>query len=235
MEQLLRIYAILALHLKTPFLIEPSDALFLLHPTYFPSIATFSVLVQNDCVWEAHDNFQKQTYRNRCYICTDQGKHRLTIPIQHVGGEQGRQKYRDVVMDTATAWKKLHWRTLETAYRTSPFFEFYEDELKPLFETEERYLYHFVLQALQTIGGCLGIELPTRETKMFEKQTSQYFDARFLVAAKRQPEILPEPYAQVFGERHGFVTNLSILDLLFNHGPNALEYLQRHSLDFLNR
>lgn len=217
------------------FSIKHTHTQLLLHPTYFPSIAIFSVLIQNDCLWEAHDNFQKQTYRNRCYICTDQGKHRLNIPIQHVGGEQGRQKYRDVVMDNAANWKKVHWRTLETAYRASPFFEFYEDDLQPLFEDEERYLYSFVLKALHTIGNCLGIQIPDQQTGIFEKNPSQCFDARFLVEAKKEPHIVLESYAQVFGERHGFVANLSILDLLFSQGPNALDYLKRQPLDFLNR
>ena len=93
----------------------------LLHPTYFPSIATFAAMVQHDVIWEACDNFQKQTYRNRCYISTDKGKHMLNIPIKHTGEKEGRQKYIDVRTENSYNWKKEHWRTLETAYRTSPF------------------------------------------------------------------------------------------------------------------
>lgn len=205
----------------------------LLHPTYFPSIATFAAIVQNDVVWEAHDNFQKQTYRNRCYICTDKGKHMLNIPIKHVGGKEGRQKYGDVVMDNSYNWKKLHWRTLETAYRTSPFFEFYEDELKPLFEGNDSSLFEFNLKTIEAIGNCMGIEIPKRKTESFKINAPEHIDARFLVEAKREKKANLGNYPQVFEERHGFIPNLSILDLLFNEGTNALSYLKNQPMDFL--
>ncbi|WP_420319825.1 WbqC family protein [Flagellimonas sp.] len=206
----------------------------LLHPTYFPSIATFAVITQKEVVWEAHDNFQKQTYRNRCYICTDRGKHMLNIPIKHVGGSEGRQKYIDVQIDDSYAWRKLHWRTLETAYRTSPFFEFYEDDLKLIFQGNTSSLFDFNLNTVQIISDCLGIQMQTDKTSSFEKQSSQYEDGRILVEAKKQLAIQVSPYPQVFEERHGFVSNLSILDLLFNDGTNALTYLKNQPLDFLN-
>ena len=105
----------------------------LLHPSYFPNIATFAAMIQNEVRWEVEDNYQKQTYRNRCYICTDKGRHLLNIPIKHVGGDQGRQKYKEVLVDNDYPWQRNHWRTLQTAYRTSPFFEFYEDDLAPVY------------------------------------------------------------------------------------------------------
>lgn len=205
----------------------------LLHPTYFPSIATFAAIVQNDVVWEAHDNFQKQTYRNRCYICTDKGKHMLNIPIKHVGGKEGRQKYSEVVMDNSYNWKKMHWRTLETAYRTSPFFEFYEDEIRPLFEGPEASLFEFNLKTIDIIGNCMGIEIPKAKTESFKIKPSENVDARFLVEAKREKKADLGIYPQVFEERHGFISNLSVLDLLFNEGTNALTYLKNQPLDFM--
>ncbi len=206
----------------------------IVHPAYFPNIATFSVLAQHTVIWEAHDNFQKQTYRNRCYICTDQGKHMLNIPIKHVGGKEGRQKYRDVEIDHTYNWQKQHWRTLETAYRTSPFFEFYEDDLRPLFEKREKFLFDFNLKTIQTTFDCLGIAMPIERTKMFEMSTSNDMDARFLVEAKKPLSFTPAGYSQVFEERHGFIPNLSILDLLFNEGTNTLDYLKSQSLSFVD-
>ena len=208
---------------------------FLIHPSYFPSIATFAVLAQKDIVWEAHDIFQKQTYRNRCYICTDQGKHMLNIPIKHVGGNEGRQKYREVQLDHSSNWLKQHWRTLETAYRTSPFFEYYEDDLKPLFETQLPDLFDFNLRTIQVVSNCLGIAFTSKQTSNFEMSPNGFQDLRFLVNAKKTivSGKFPE-YTQVFGERHGFLSNLSILDLLFNEGTNAAPYLQSLSLDFLD-
>jgi hypothetical protein len=203
----------------------------LIHPTYFPSIATFAMLVQHEVVWEAHDNFQKQTYRNRCYICTDKGKHMLNIPIQHVGGEEGRQKYADVRMDNSYGWKKIHWRTLETAYRTSPFFEFFEDDIKPIFEGEEDSLFDFNMKTIEIIGGCLGIEIPKEKTATYDLEPSEVTDLRFLVNAKNEKDFGLEPYPQVFEERHGFIANLSILDLLFNEGTQTLDYLKSQSIN----
>lgn len=189
------------------------------------------MIVQNNIVWEAHDHFQKQTYRNRCYISTNQGKHSLIIPIKHTSGKKGQQKYKEVEMDHPSHWKRQHWRTLKTAYSTSPFFEFYEDDIKPLFEGDEKYLYAFNLKALEIVGYCLGLQIPDKKTELFEKQPLKYVDTRFLVNAKKEPVISLEPYSQVFEERHGFIPNLSILDLLFNEGPNTLAYLKRQSLN----
>ncbi|WP_108423536.1 WbqC family protein [Flagellimonas amoyensis] len=204
----------------------------LLHPTYFPNVASFAAMVQNDVVWEAKDNFQKQTYRNRCYICTDKGKHMLNIPIKHVGGDEGRQKYADVEMDNSYPWKKQHWRTLETAYRTSPFFEFYEDEIRPLYEGTDVSLFEFNLKTIEVVVNCLGVEMPTAKTEKFQVDPTELIDTRFLAEAKREGKIHLEPYPQVFDDRHGFIPDLSILDLLFNEGTNALTYLKNQSLDF---
>ncbi len=156
----------------------------------------------------------------------------LTIPIRHVGGKEGRQKYSDVEMDNSYNWKKLHWRTLETAYRTSPFFEFYEDEIQPLFHGSDSNLFEFNLRTIEIIGSCLDIEIPKEKTAKYDIETAIQFDARFLVQAKKGWTFNFEHYPQVFEDRHGFVPNLSILDLLFNEGPNAIEYLKNQPLNF---
>lgn len=206
----------------------------LLHPTYFPSIAIFAVIAQNDICWEVEDNYQKQTYRNRSYICTDQGKYMLSIPIQHVGGNQGRQKYKDVLVDNSYPWQRRHWRTLQTAYRTSPFFEFYEDDIAPLYKQEQESLLAFNLQTIAIVCECLQIEMPERKTSKFELEPKELKDFRKLVNAKLPSELKQEPYAQVFDDRHEFVKNTSVLDLLFNKGTNALSYLKQQNLNFLH-
>ncbi len=125
------------------------EPLILLHPTYFPTIATMAVVSGRKCLWEVCDYYQKQTFRNRTYICTDQGKHMLSIPIQHVGGAQGKQYYKDVKVDNQYPWQRQHWRTLQTAYRASPFFEYYEDELAPIYHDRFTYLLDFNFRSIE--------------------------------------------------------------------------------------
>ena len=198
----------------------------LIHPSYFPNILTFSYIMHHPICWEVNDNYQKQTFRNRTYISNDRGKHILSIPIIHAGRANGRQKYKDVLIDNSYPWQRQHWRTLETAYRTSPFFEFYEDDIKPLYHQTYDSLLDFNLKTIETIFECLQLEMPTEKTLAYETISEGKEDFRFLISAKYKPQINIEPYTQVFGDRHGFTPNLSILDLLFNLGPNSIQYLK---------
>lgn len=200
----------------------------ILHPTYFPSSISFAEMARNKVIWEVQDNYQKQTYRNRTYIATDRGKHLLSIPILHVGNSNGRQLYKEVRLDHNTPWQRQHWRTLETAYRTSPFFEYYEDELKPLFETKEQSLLQFNFKVLRTLCDLIQIEFPEDTTQSYQKELpNPKTDRRFLVNAKQHLKIDAPNYVQVFGDRHGFLPNLGILDVLFNEGPGTLAYLEQ--------
>jgi len=198
----------------------------LVHPAYIPNISTFAVISQNEICWEVYDNFQKQTYRNRAHICTDRGKLMLNIPIKHVGKNLGRQLYRDVKVENDYKWQRQHWRALQTAYRTSPYFEFYEDEIAPLYTQEYDYLLDYNLKSIEIICACLQIEMSNFKTEKFELQSSETTDSRNLIEAKKKVEFLQPEYVQVFGDRHGFIKNVSVLDLLFNEGTNALSYLK---------
>ena len=203
----------------------------LLHPGYFPNIANFAAIVQNDICWEVMDNYQKQTFRNRCYICTDLGIHMLNIPIKHVRNNKGKQRYGDVKMDNDYPWQRQHWRTLETAYRTSPFFEFYEDDIAPLFHNTYHSLMDFNLKTIETICACLQIKMPRERTQIFEIEVWDKVDGRTLINSKTKLPLQQPEYVQVFGDRNDFIPNLSILDLLFNEGTNALTYLKNLPLN----
>lgn len=204
----------------------------LIHPTYLPNIAHFVAITQAEQVcFEMDDNFQKQTYRNRAYIYGANGKLSLNIPVIHTQKE--RQKYRDVKIYNEDKWQLNHWKSLESAYRTSPFFEFYEDEIASLFQVKADFLLDFNLKCFGTICECLQLELNTSKTQVYEKEISDNIDMRHLVNAKKETPKLFEPYTQVFNEKHGFISNLSILDLLFNEGPNSVNYLQNQSLEKL--
>ncbi len=198
----------------------------LLHPSYFPNIATYSVLVQNPVIWEVWDNYQKQTYRNRCYVATDQGRHMLTVPIKHTGGKHGRQLFRDVRIDNSYSWQRLHWRGLQTAYRASPYFEFFEEDLQSIFSNRYTFLLDLNFSTIEAIGECLQITVPTERTGKYHLNVSGMIDGRSLVNAKEEIKLDQRTYVQVFHQRHGFLANLSVLDLLFNEGPGALNYLE---------
>ena len=198
----------------------------LLHPAYFPNAATLACLVQEEVVWEIHDNYQKQTYRNRCFICNDRGKQLLNIPIQHTGSKSGRQITNQVVPDKSYNWQRQHWRSLETAYRAAPFFEYYEDELSDFYHQQFETLLEVNLASINLLGRLLGCSLSARFTESFVLNPEEIQDARFLVDSKSGPALTLPRYAQVFEDRHGFIPDLSVLDLLFNEGPQALNYLE---------
>ncbi|GMN08582.1 WbqC family protein [Croceitalea sp. MTPC5] len=199
----------------------------LLHPTYFPNIASLTVLVQSEFIWEVWDNYQKQTFRNRCHITTDQGRHTLTIPIKHTGGDNGRQKYKEVRIDNSVNWQRQHWRTLQTAYRTSPYFEFYEDHLAPLYTKKYDFLMDFNFDTIAFLLEHISVETFGLKTGTFETNPAQVTDYRALATAKKGNIFSNTPYIQVFDDRNYFVTNASGIDLLFNEGTNALNYLQQ--------
>ena len=196
-----------------------------IHPTYFPNLAHFLAIVNAyEVVLEMDDNFLKQTYRNRSYIYGANGKLGLNIPVIH--SQKNRHKYRDVKIYNQDNWQSLHWKSLLSAYRTSPFFEFYEDELHPLFTEKTEFLLDFNLKSFEVICVCLQLELNTSKTKTYQKFIEDKTDFRHLVNAKKEAPYTFETYTQVFNNKHGFIPNLSILDLLFNEGPNALNYLE---------
>ena len=201
----------------------------IIHPTYFPNIAHFVALTKaNDVTFEVDDNFLKQTYRNRTYIYGANGKLALNIPVIHT--QKNRQKYRDVKIFNDTKWQELHWKSLLSAYRTSPFFQFYEDELQPLFSMKTEYILDYNLKCFEVVCECLQLDLKISKSEDYHKTIENTDDYRFLVNAKKEQPQSFDTYTQVFNEKHGYIPNLSILDLLFNEGPNAVNYLELQTI-----
>ncbi|WP_346881108.1 WbqC family protein [uncultured Algibacter sp.] len=201
----------------------------LIHPTYFPNLAHCIAAVQTkDVVFETDDNFLKQTYRNRTYVYGANGKLALNIPVIH--SQKNRQKYRDVKIFNEQNWQSLHWKSLLSAYRTSPFFEYYEDDLLPLFTDKVNFILDFNLKCFEVICECLQLNLSISQTKTYQKTVDYKTDYRFLVNAKKTMHDDFDSYTQVFNAKHGFISNLSILDLLFNEGPNSVNYLESQTI-----
>ena len=205
----------------------------LLHPCYFGPVSEFVALVKADeVVFENEDNYQKQTYRNRMYIYGANGKLLLNIPIQHTGNKSQHQKYREVLIENAFPWQKQHWKSLEAAYRTSPFFEYYEDEFRPLYEKKYKFLMDFNYDCLQLALDCLQLDLEFSKTEEYILEPDNMVDGRSLVEAKGVKKHLFETYTQVFSSKMGHLSDLSIIDLIFNEGPNALNFLENQKSQF---
>ena len=200
----------------------------LLHPSYFPSISHYVAMAQADSItFEMEDNFQKQTNRNRTYIYSPNGIQMLNIPIKHTLDQH--QKTKDVKLETSFDWQKQHFKSLEAAYRTSPFFEFFESELLPIFNKKHTFLMDLNFETMEMASKCLRLKFEFNKTEEYFHEVTNYTDFRTLINGKKDISQF-EKYTQVFGEKYGYINNLSILDLLFNEGRYAMDYLKNQKL-----
>jgi hypothetical protein len=199
----------------------------LIHPTYFPSISHFVAMAKADTVtFEMEDNFQKQTNRNRAFIYSPNGSFMLNIPVKN---SNSKQMTKDVKLETAFDWQKQHFKTLEASYRNSPFFEFFEDTLMPIFTKKHTFLMDLNIETIEIVSKCLKLDLAPQKTTEYFHAANGLEDFRILANGKKDNNTFT-PYTQVFQEKQGFVNNLSILDLLFNEGRYALDYLKSQNL-----
>ena len=196
-------------------------------PAYLPNIHYMAWLVSQKQVAMVTDNpYQKQTFRNRTEIYGANGKLALTVPVIYT--QKNRQLYKDVRIANDGKWQSQHLKSLESAYRMSPFYEFYIDDLMPLFENKFDFILELNLKCFEILTSCLQIDIDVNYTSAYEKLPTNLSDYRHMVNRNSNThEFIP--YKQVFTEKHGFLSNLSILDLLFNEGPNSELYLKNHS------
>lgn len=200
----------------------------LIHPTYFPSISHFVAMVNADSItFEMEDNFQKQTNRNRMYVYSPNGTQLLNIPVKH--SNELHQKFKDVRIENAFDWQKNHFKSLEAAYRTSPFFEYFEDDIRPIFEKKHEFMMDLNFLTMEIVTDCLGLDFKFDKTIEYFHEVTDKTDFRHLANGKKDSSQF-EPYTQVFEEKNGFLNNLSILDLLFNEGRYAVDYLKKQPL-----
>ena len=203
----------------------------LLSTSYFGPIQYFSKFILHPHRYiEQFDHYTRQTYRNRCVIAGANGSLALSIPV--LKGVQHKTRVKDVRIDNSRDWRKLHWKGMESAYRQSPFFEYYMDDIHSLLQKPHRFLLELNLDVLDYLLDALEIPGTYTLTGEYIKPGSMPFvDKRESIHPRADAALDPyfraEPYAQVFADRSGFLENLSILDLLFNEGPAALMILEK--------
>ena len=203
----------------------------LLQTTYFGPIQWYQKLYRYDhCLIEQYDSYQKQTYRNRCIIATANGLQALTVPVEHetLNMKHETLKVKDLRISDHNNWRRIHWNALQSAYSESPFFDYYADDIHPFFEKKYEFLIDFNEAIRQKVCELLDIHPDVSYTSDFRLQTSDITDFREVIHAKHpQPDkdFAPQRYWQVFEGKHDFQANLSILDLLFNMGPESVFFL----------
>jgi hypothetical protein len=207
----------------------------LLTSCYLPPVEWFTKLYGYERVWvEQYDNYEKQTYRNRCIIDSPNGPLPLSLPVEKT--TEGKCLMKDIRISDHNQWRRVHWNALQSAYSESPFFEYYADDIRPFFEQKYDFLVDFNEAIRQKMCELIDIHPSVEYTQEFlppqEVSSTTHHpiihDFRDVISAKHpQPDADFEVkrYWQVFQRKHGFLTNLSILDLLFNMGPESIFYL----------
>ncbi len=200
----------------------------LLSTAYLAPIQYYSKLLKYGEVFiEIHENYPKQTYRNRCNIYGANGLLCLSIPVKKI---QTKTKTKDIKIDYVTNWQKLHWKSIESAYRSSPYFEYYADDFLPYFTKKTDFLidYNAALQEMiiDLIGFQVKINLTNNYILAAELESD---DFREIINPKKNvndSNFKSVEYIQVFSSKTRFIPNLSIIDLLFNVGSDTLSLLK---------
>jgi hypothetical protein len=201
----------------------------LLSTAFFGPVHYFRAIQNAKEVYiEKHENFIKQTYRNRCVVLAANGPLSLVVPVEH--GRKASQKISQLRIANHTPWQRNHWRSIVSAYRNSPYFDFYADEIHIFFKKEYTFLFDYNTEITYTILDLIKSDRKFKFTESFEDIITPFRNYRETLSPKRNladydPAYTPVPYTQVFEDKFPFVPGLSILDLLFCKGPETLKYL----------
>ena len=196
----------------------------LIHPNYFPNIHQFTQIIKaNNILFEVSDNYQKQTFRNRTYIYGANGKLGLFIPVIHT--HKNRELFKDVKISYDSNWMDLHLKSLQSAYRSSPYFEYFEDDFIKLYSEKEKFLADFNIKCIKLISNLLDLDLDFKISNEYVEKTNDIIDLRDLSNARKEKKIDTPKYIQVFESKHGYINNLSIIDLIFSEGPNSVSLI----------
>jgi hypothetical protein len=208
----------------------------LIEPHYLPSLEFFvSVVACENLILEIHGHYEKQSYRNRCYLNTDKGAQLLTVPIIN---QTGKVALKCIRVDYRSRWQNIHWRTIQSAYSKAPFFEHYSEPLKKIIFEGYEFLIDLNKHILSFCLKSIKVNLMLAETVSYQTEVENgILDLRSSLDAKKRDNnstiYNPVPYGQVFG--NAFVKNLSLIDLLFCAGPDSLRILKASQKVDLNK
>ena len=190
-------------------------------PLYLAPVAQYVRLYSADrLLLDVDSPYVKQTYRNRAVIAAENGALALTVPVVH----KGVQPMRDVRISDHGNWRRMHWNAIASAYKKSPFFDYYADDFRPFYENKIEFLVDFNMQLHATVCELLGLDVPVVELSGDNGAMAE--DIRSLAQPVDGSVLCCMPYYQVFERRNGFLPNMSIADLLFNMGPEGLIVLR---------
>ena len=192
-------------------------------PCYFAPISHWKEIISGNILWELNQNFNKQTLRNRTYIYGPNKILKLSIPIKH---SKESFTLENTLIENDFQWQKDHWKSIQSAYKSSPFFEFYEDGLRNLYFNNYNKLSVFNIECIKLVYEWLDISAKSSFTKTFKEKYNTEIDLRDMSEKNFDDKFIVKEYIQVFSPNHGFKNNLSILDLVFNQGPNSISYLK---------
>ena len=195
----------------------------LIEPTYFPPISHWKFIKSKDLLWSINSRYNKQTLTNRTYIDSANGELMLTVPIKHSGKNQPRV-FSDIKLDLSSDWKKNHFKSIKICYQSSPFYEFYEDDIISFFNLDFENLYDLNLKSIKMVCNWLKIEMPEDIYNKKNKYDYKIQDLTHMSNCKRTSYFKQKKYNQTFETNNGFINDLSVIDLIFNCGPNSINY-----------
>lgn len=202
----------------------------ILSSAYLAPVEYYTKLYAYDKIYvERFDHYMKQTYRNRCVIASASGSLALTIPTEK--SEDLKCLMKDVRISDHGNWRHVHWNAFVAGYKHSPFFDYYADEFHAFFERKYEFLYDFNMELCRWICEQIDLQPCMMPTDDYDAEPENIEDFRERIHPKKpyaeyDPQFVPQPYYQVFDAQNGFIPNLSIVDLLFNMGPESLIVLR---------
>lgn len=198
----------------------------IIHPTYFPNIFSFKTIINStNILFEVNDHYVKQTLRNRTSIHAANGKLNLSVPVKFSSTK--KEKYKDIKICYDSNWQKIHLKSIESAYKNSPYYDFFEDYFINFYNKKEKFLVDLNFSSIRLIFEILEKELNCNFTNEYLEKYIDLTDYRSLLTNKNFNEKVNfKNYTQVFQEKNGFIENLSSIDLIFNKGLDLEDFIK---------